>query len=637
MTHACPECGTVLQSDAPEGLCSGCLLRKGLGVSDDQLQAAASTGLYQARFPGPTSAELTPHFPQLEILELLGQGGMGAVYKARQPKLDRLVALKILPPDVGRDPHFAERFQREARALARLDHPHIVGIFDFGETISGMHYFLMEYVDGGNLRQLLRAERLPWEQTLTIVAQVCEALQYAHDQGVVHRDVKPENILLDRKNRLKIADFGLAKLLGRDSAELRLTATHQAMGTPHYMAPEQIEKPLEVDHRADIYALGVVFYEMLTGQLPLGRFPAPSQKLQVHERFDKVVLRALERDRERRYQGISDLKTDLESITNALQVSPPQLRPVPSRVADTTLVPTAPGAARAARNARIPTSIQQQMMWPAIGLLFAGSLTFLSLVVNALHLFLNHGKSQEGAPFGQATELVVSVWCGSSLVIVPVMILGALRMRELHSYRLAVTAGLLAMLPCAWSFPINLTIGIWALAALTRPEVRRAFCQSEGRNREVSEMNKTNTIALPADTGFCNFFGSTSGWACVCCLIGTFVSVFLFSFILLEAIQQGLEIIVLATFLVLLALLLAIGFLQPIPQWLPIAIIFGGLSIVAVRVVLLLYWRHYTTDTDDITDIVPASVVVGLVHSSVALGIGLLIIGSLQMRRVFLR
>lgn len=172
----------------------------------------------------------------------------------------------------------------------------------------------MEFVDGVNLRQLLHDGKLQPAEALKIVPQVCEALQFAHDEGIVHRDIKPENILLDRKGRVKIADFGLAKLLGRDVADHKLTATHQVMGTPHYMAPEQIEKPLTVDHRADIYSLGVVFYEMLTGELPLGRFAPPSQRVRIDVRLDEVVLRALEREPERRFQNVSEVKTEVESI-----------------------------------------------------------------------------------------------------------------------------------------------------------------------------------------------------------------------------------------------------------------------------------------------------------------------------------
>ena len=264
-------------------------------------------------FTPPKPHQLAQHFPQLEILNLVGHGGMGAVYKARQRGLDRMVALKILPPEVGQDPAFAERFSREARALARLSHPNIVVIHDSGNA-GGLYYLLMEYVDGVNLREAIQTKELTPAEALAIVPQICEALQYAHDEGVVHRDIKPENILLDKKGRVKIADFGLARLLGQAPDNFTLTGTHQVMGTPRYMAPEQMEGSHEVDHRADIYSLGVVFYEMLTGELPLGRFDAPSRKVQLDVRVDDVVLRTLEKDPLRRYQHASELKTDVEAI-----------------------------------------------------------------------------------------------------------------------------------------------------------------------------------------------------------------------------------------------------------------------------------------------------------------------------------
>ena len=163
--------------------------------------------------------------------------------------------------------------------------------------MEGLYYLLMEYVDGVNLRQALAEGSLPAHQALPLVVEICTALQYAHEEGVVHRDVKPENILLDRKGRVKIADFGLAKLLGLTQSPDGLTMSRQVMGTPNYMAPEQQATPLEVDHRADIYSLGVVFYELLTGELPLGHFPPPSRKSGVDTRLDGVVLRAMQPSR----------------------------------------------------------------------------------------------------------------------------------------------------------------------------------------------------------------------------------------------------------------------------------------------------------------------------------------------------
>ena len=299
----CPSCGKPMPAGALAGLCPACLLAQG----------AETDGGGGARFEPPPLAEVAKLFPQLEILDLLGAGGMGAVYKARQPALDRIVALKILPSQNARGVNFAERFNREARALARLNHPNIVAVHEFGQA-GALSYFIMEFVDGANLRLLEQGSRLSPREALQIIPQICDALQYAHDEGVVHRDIKPENVLVDRKGRVKIADFGLAKILGVDAEALRLTAEGQVMGTPHYMAPEQIEKPLSVDHRADIYALGVVLYEMLTGDLPLGKFSPPSRKVQVDVRFDEVVLRALENDPARRYQKASEVKSQVETI-----------------------------------------------------------------------------------------------------------------------------------------------------------------------------------------------------------------------------------------------------------------------------------------------------------------------------------
>jgi len=291
--------------------------------ADPKLQATQSSPrASSSEFVPPTPEELAARFPQLEILELLGKGGMGAVYKARQRGLDRLVAVKILPPEVGSDPAFAERFTREARALALLSHPNIVAVHDFGQT-DGLYYFVMEYVDGVNLRQTMRAGKIAPKEALAIVTQVCDALQFAHDEGIVHRDIKPENIMIDQRGRAKIADFGLAKLLGQDPAGHNLTATNQVMGTLRYMAPEQLEGSRAVDHRADIYSLGVVFYELLTGELPIGRFAPPSKKVQIDVRLDEVVLRALEKEPEQRYQHANEVKTSVEKIT----ASSPDLEP----------------------------------------------------------------------------------------------------------------------------------------------------------------------------------------------------------------------------------------------------------------------------------------------------------------------
>jgi serine/threonine protein kinase len=261
----------------------------------------------------PTLEELAPLFPELELEELIGRGGMGAVYLATQSALGRKVALKVLLGDLSSAPSFARRFEREARTLASLSHPGCVVIHDFGER-DGFFFLLMEYVDGANLRQLLETREVAPREALSIVSRICDGLQYAHDAGVVHRDIKPENIIVTRDGRVKILDYGLAKLIDPTREDSHLTGTFQAMGSVHYMAPEQWKKPLEVDHRADIYSLGVVFYELLTGELPVGRFPLPSQKVEVDVRLDEVVLKALEIEPERRWQHASDVKTQMQGL-----------------------------------------------------------------------------------------------------------------------------------------------------------------------------------------------------------------------------------------------------------------------------------------------------------------------------------
>jgi len=321
----CPQCGAAIPSEAPQGLCPKCLLARASIPTETEVTAKPTP---------PRRQELAAAFPQLEILEMIGQGGMGFVFKARQPKLERLVALKILPPSFAADPAFADRFTREGRVLARLNHPNIVTVHDFGQA-NGFFYLLMEFVDGVNLRQAMRAGRFTPEQALSVVPRICEALQFAHNEGVLHRDIKPENILLDAKGRVKIADFGIAKLLGESAAKGHLTDSGGTLGTPHYMAPEQIENPASVDHRADIYSLGVVFYEMLTGELPLGKFQPPSQKVQVDVRLDEVVLHALEKEPARRYQQASEVKTAVDTITSAPPAAHANRRPAAASQAPT--------------------------------------------------------------------------------------------------------------------------------------------------------------------------------------------------------------------------------------------------------------------------------------------------------------
>jgi len=355
-------------------------------------------------------------FPNLEIQELIGIGGMGVVYKARQKSLNRTVALKLLAPHRNAEPGFAERFSREARALAALNHPNIVTVHDFGQA-DDFFYLLMEYVDGVNLRQATTRRRFTPEQALAIVPPICEALQFAHDRGIVHRDIKPENLLLDIDGRVKVADFGIARILNQPETEHRaddmlrpiesdpgLTGDSK-LGTPRYMAPEQSEHPGQVDHRADIYSLGVVFYEMLTGEAPGGHLEPPSRRVAVDVRLDEVVLRALADSPELRWQTASDLQTQVEAITHEkASPSPPPLHS------------TLPGPThRAAAAPSPPTSASQIDKRPhakgrrgclVAGLIGTPALLLLILVMLIPHVFLPGSPPHPGeaAAISEAQE-----------------------------------------------------------------------------------------------------------------------------------------------------------------------------------------------------------------------------------------
>jgi serine/threonine protein kinase/formylglycine-generating enzyme required for sulfatase activity len=513
--------------------------------------------------PLPTLEEVAKHFPQLEILEFLGRGGMGVVYKARQPKLNRVVALKILAPERVADPKFAERFAREAQALARLNHPHIVTVYDFGEA-DGLYFLLMEFADGVSLRQLLQTRKIEPEEALAIVPKICEALQYAHDEGVVHRDIKPENILLDKKGRVKIADFGIAKIVGGEqprsgaagSEDSLLTPSlspsggervpaiagegpltqEQVLGTPNYMAPEQVEHPQKVDHRADIYSLGVVFYEMLTGELPLGKFQPPSKKVHVDVRLDEVVLHTLEKEPELRYQKASQVKTAVETIAH----TPPPPPAAPPLIAEPAV------------NAWQPAILVVAVLFGVIGLLVGPSLphpvnvifsvvagfVLLVAIIKLAGLWpfpspvfpksnftsrnlrrgradlsvppsgdqasLEAARQEVKAPASWLVATGVLNWIAIPLIVLSIaaaggggrtttisvllallavlflssaIIVAGLKMKRLEAYSLAITGSMLAILITPGNL-IGLPIGIWAIVVLSRREVRAAFAKT---------------------------------------------------------------------------------------------------------------------------------------------------------------
>jgi serine/threonine protein kinase len=241
---------------------------------------------------------------------------MGAVYKARQRSLKRWVAIKVLPLVAADDElKFAERFRNEAETMAQMNHPAIVNVYDFGETGDGLLYIAMEFVDGTDVQQMIHGSgKLSGEYALAITAHVCDALTYAHGRGVIHRDIKPANILIDQEGNVKVADFGLAKMSDPD-LDYGLTRSNVSMGTPDYVAPEVLSYGMVADHRADLYAVGVMLYQMLTGEVPRGLFKLPSQKgLGADPRFDDIICKAMEPDRDERYQSAMDVRAALDVI-----------------------------------------------------------------------------------------------------------------------------------------------------------------------------------------------------------------------------------------------------------------------------------------------------------------------------------
>ncbi len=276
-------------------------------MSDPLPQSELPEAPQPAAWEPPSLETMGKQLPQYEFVGVLGRGGMGVVYQARQITLDRFVAIKVLPPGAEDDEiNFSERFIAEARSMARLSHPSIVHVHDFGATAEGLMYFVMEFVEGTNVEDVL-AEKgsIPPKLAVHLMGQICDALGYAHEHNLIHRDVKPSNILVDREGRVKVADFGLAQEgVGHDDGP--------SMGTPEYAAPELTRVGVQIDHRVDLYALGVMLYQMLTGEVPKGEFlPVAVQKPDVDRRFDKIILKAMAWDLHQRYSSASDIKRDL--------------------------------------------------------------------------------------------------------------------------------------------------------------------------------------------------------------------------------------------------------------------------------------------------------------------------------------
>lgn len=258
----------------------------------------------------PMAARLDALLPEIDGLEPIGRGGAGWVFRGR--RADRPVAIKVLttPEGPGRD-RWEERFEREVEALERLDHPGIVRILGAGMD-DDLAWIVMDLVEGTTLRSLMAEGPLPSEEALAIARGMAEALDHAHRRGVVHRDVKPENVLVDEDGQVRLVDFGLARLVAGETGSAALTRPTQALGTLRYMAPEQLDAPSEVDHRADVYSLGVVVYEMLTGVVPHGVVEAPSRVAGVSRQLDRGVLRALSRDPDGRPESAMTLLAELD-------------------------------------------------------------------------------------------------------------------------------------------------------------------------------------------------------------------------------------------------------------------------------------------------------------------------------------
>ena len=302
---ACPRCGKV----QPErvlvgGLCPACVA------------GSVRLDLLSLTEPVPTEKEpLSISVPGYEVEELIGGGGMGEVYRARSAD-GQVVALKVVAGRLTRDPEVTARFELEVAALSQLDHPNVVRVLDHGEMANGRHFLVMEFVDGCDLRRLLRAQRLERETAFDIFHKVCAAVAHAHERGLAHRDLKPENILIGQSGMVKVADFGLAKTLADTVVGYGFTQTRDTFGTPYYVAPEVTRDAGKADARSDVYALGVLLYEMLSGAVPMGQFTPLSAKTGMDRRIDAVVSRALADDPARRLASVTELASAVRQIAD---------------------------------------------------------------------------------------------------------------------------------------------------------------------------------------------------------------------------------------------------------------------------------------------------------------------------------
>src|SRR5438874_1124202 len=339
-SRVCRKCGAEIFADASEGLCTACLFESGLNfLADGSVAGGDDPGRDEGvatpnRRKATRSEKTFADFGDYELLEVIGRGGQGVVYRARQKSLNRTVALKVIAlGHWATDPHL-KRFRREAEAAASLDHPSIVPIYEVGER-DGSCYFSMKLVEGGQLDAVVKSatadsscgERVPMpiRQAVELIVKVARTVHYAHEHGILHRDIKPGNILLDQKNEPHLTDFGLARLVETEST---ITRTMEVLGTPSYMAPEQAVGNNEaVTSAADVYGLGAVFYQLLTGQPPFAGGTTyetikllldtePRQPRLFNAKIDRdlstICLKCLEKDPKRRYPSAVALAEDLE-------------------------------------------------------------------------------------------------------------------------------------------------------------------------------------------------------------------------------------------------------------------------------------------------------------------------------------
>lgn len=305
-TQTCPSCGASLDATLlVNGLCPACVARS--------MKSGLMSLLDE---PAADKEAVSLEIDGYEVHELIGGGGMGEVYRAKCLHDGQIVAIKVVAGRLTRDPEVTARFENEVSAMAQLSHENVVRVLDQGETTDGRHYLVSEFIDGCDLRRLLKAQRLEAAKAFEIFDKVCTGIAHAHERGIVHRDIKPANILVGSDGTVKIADFGLAKTLVDDSHWYGFTQTRDTFGTPYYIAPEVTRQAGMADQRSDVYALGVLLYELLCGAVPMGQYTPLSQRIDIDKRIDSILAEALADDPQRRTASVADLAAEVRKIAS---------------------------------------------------------------------------------------------------------------------------------------------------------------------------------------------------------------------------------------------------------------------------------------------------------------------------------